>query len=203
MTAGQWPPPERPDRPAHDSGPGPTATGPSGLGSAAAGPSGPGPRTPRPPQPLQLARALLILFLVRIGLLIMSEFGVEAAVWGRRAMEVRDPLLHTLIGLGTSGLALLSGGVWAACLALAIVMIVRARDTLRNGAIVLLIALVVPTFFVVDLSGGFGPPVVAASYILELVFSALALIISAVGAVFLLRAYRSAAQEESSRYAMF
>src|SRR5690625_2146325 len=105
MTAGQWPPPERLDRPAHDSGPGPTATGPSGLGSAAAGPSGPGPRTPRPLQPLQLARALLILFLVRIGLLIMSEFGVEAAVWGRRAMEVRDPLLHTLIGLGTSGLA--------------------------------------------------------------------------------------------------
>src|SRR5690625_5670668 len=94
MTAGQWPPPERLDRPAHDSGPGPTATGPSGLGSAAAGPSGPGPRTPRPLQPLQLARALLILFLVRIGLLIMSEFGVEAAVWGRRAMEVRDPLLH-------------------------------------------------------------------------------------------------------------
>src|SRR5699024_6928363 len=94
MTAGQWPLPERPDRPEHDSGPGPTATGAAGLWSAAAGPSGPGPRTQRPPQPLQLARALLILFLVRIGLLIMSEFGVEAAVWGRRAMDVRDPLLH-------------------------------------------------------------------------------------------------------------
>src|SRR5699024_12878740 len=96
-----------------------------------------------------------------------------------------------------------TGAVAAAGRARAPVMTDRARTALRNGAIVLRIALVGPTFSVVDLSGGFGPPVVAASYILELVFSALALIISAVGAVFLQRAYRSAAQEESSRYAMF
>ena len=183
MTAGQWRPPERPDQP----------------------PSGPGPvsQTHRQPQPLQPAKALLILFLVRIGLLIVIEFGLEAVVWGLNAMDMRDPLAYTLIGLGASGLALLSSGVWVACLVLAIVVIVRARDQLRNGAIVLLIALVVPTFLAFDFSGDFGPRVVTAFYILGLVFSVLALIISAVGAVFLLRAYRSTAQEERSRYAMF
>src|SRR5699024_9008356 len=111
--------------------------------------------------------------------------------------------LHTLTGVGTSLLAALCFVVCSSFLALANVMFVRAGATLRIGAIVVLEELVVSTCFVVDLCGGFGVPVVAASYILELVFSALALIISAVGAVFLLRAYRSAAQEESSRYAMF
>jgi len=183
MTAGQWRPPERPDQP----------------------PSGPGPvsQTHRQPQPLQPAKALLILFLVRIGLLIVNEFGLEAVVWGLSTADVRDPLMYTLIGLGASGLALLSGGVWVACLVLAIVVIVKARDELRNGAIVLLVALVVPGFLAFDFSGDFGPPVVSAFYILGLVFNVLALIISAVGAVFLLRGYRAAAREEGSRYAMF
>lgn len=156
-----------------------------------------------PPQPLQLARALLILFLVRIGLLIVIEFGLEGAVWGLNAMGLRDPLMYTLIGLGASGLALLSSGAWVACLVLAIVVIVRARDTLRNGAIVLLVALVLPSFFTFDFSDDFGPRVVTAFYLLGLALSVLALIISALGAVFFLRGYRSAAREESSRYAMF
>lgn len=140
---------------------------------------------------------------MRILLLFVLGLGLAAFSWGLGVVDVDSQLLYTLAGIGATGLSLLSGGVWVACLALVIVVIVRARDKLRNGAIVLLVALVLPSFFALDVTGDVGAQANTVLYIIGLGLDLLALIISAVGAYFLLRGYRSATQQEGSRYAMF
>lgn len=208
-SAGQMPQPSEPHRgPQYQAGPhqGP----PSAYGSQPAPHHPTAPHQPTvphqppvpQPQPLQLAKALLIVFLVRILLFVVTEFGMNAVYWLLRAAGADSALLYGVIALGGSLLALLSGGLWVACLVMGIVVIVTARDQLRTGAIVMLVALVVPTFFSIDLSGDFSSGIGTVVGIVNLVLDLLALIASAVGAFFLWKGYRSAAQEEGSRYAV-
>ena len=118
---------------------------PSVYGSQSASHRPPAPHRPPvlQPQPLQLAKALLILFLVRILLFVVIEFGVSGVFWILGQARVDSSLVYAVVGLGSSLLSMLSGGVWVACLVMGIVVIVKARDQLRTGAIVMLVALVV------------------------------------------------------------
>ena len=196
-SAGQMPQPREP-HPVPPYQAGQRQGHPSAYGSQSASHRPPIPQ----PQPLQLAKALLILFLVRILLYAVLEFGVSGVFWILGQARVDSSLLYAVVGLGSSLLSMLSGGVWVACLVMGIVVIVKARDQLRTGAIVMLVALVVPTFFSIDLSGDFSSGVGAVVGIVNLVLDLMALIASAVGAYFLWRGYRAAAQEEGSRYAV-
>lgn len=178
----------------------------SGPGHHQPAPHGPQHRyePSRQPQPVQIGKALVILFLVRILILLVQGLGMGLVYWVLGVIGPDSSLLYATIGLGESFLALVGGAVWMTCLVLGIVVVVRSHGQLRTGAILVLVALVVSTLFSVEVSGSFGSGGVGdVLRILDLAFDLLTLAVSAVAAFFLVRGHRTAAQAEGSRNARY
>lgn len=152
-------------------------------------------RTAPPQPPLSAARALLITFSVFLlsGLLTGPIAALAFSVtdlWPTRAG------FWILLGVLAVVASLIQFGLWLANVVLAVLVVVKGRDSLRTGAAIALGAVLAGGFFSLDVSGDLGSadPVSQVVGVLMMFAAAFQVVVLACGAVAVVLLLRGIAQ---------